>query len=68
MTIEMNIEDIRFVSTVCEKCGLEGTAPTFRQYLENTESPISKMLEKDGHVKILCVDCAKEAVENLEEK
>lgn len=64
----VSIEDIRFVPTVCEKCGLEGAAPTLRQYLENPESPISKMLEKDGHVKILCMNCAEVAVDAYKEK
>lgn len=66
--MQPSIDDIRFVPTVCEKCGLEGAAPTLRQYLENPESPIAKMLEADGHVKILCKECAEVAVDAYKEK
>lgn len=53
-----SLEDIRMVPTLCEKCGVEGQAPTFKQMIENPETPIAKMLEADGHVKIFCKPCA----------
>jgi hypothetical protein len=58
-----NIEDITMVDTKCEKCGVEGKAPTFKQILENKESFLTKMLEKQGYADILCVGCATVAVE-----
>jgi hypothetical protein len=66
--MNFNMEDIVFVPTVCEKCGVEGTAPTFKQILEKKESILAQMLEKDGHAKILCKTCAEVAVDAYKEK
>jgi hypothetical protein len=65
--MQYNLEDVVMVKTKCEKCGVEGQAPTFKQILENKESILTKMLETKGHADILCVDCAAVAVEKHKE-
>ena len=60
-----NLEDVVVVDTKCEKCGVEGQAPTFKQILENKESVLSKMIEDQGYADILCVDCAAKAVDKV---
>lgn len=60
-----NLEDVVLVATKCEKCGVEGQAPTFRQILENKESFLTKMLDDQGYADILCVDCASDAVDKI---
>ena len=60
-----NLEDIVIVETKCEKCGVEGQAPTFKQILENKESILAQMITDKGYADILCVDCAAGAVDKL---
>lgn len=67
-TSGINLDDITFVPTECEKCGVEGVAPTLKPYLENKESVLAKMLEEYGHAKILCKDCAEVTVDAYKEK
>jgi hypothetical protein len=55
------LEHIVLVPTKCEKCGVEGMAPTFKDILENKEAFLTKMLDNQGYADILCVDCAIEA-------
>jgi hypothetical protein len=63
--MKFNIEDVVMVPTKCEKCGIDGMAPTFKQILEKKDSILSLMLENKGHADILCVDCASEQVEKI---
>lgn len=58
-----NLEDVVMVNVKCENCGAEGTAPTFKQILDNKESVLTQMLEKQGYADILCGGCAEVAVE-----
>lgn len=61
--MKINLEDVVMVATKCEKCGVDGVAPTLKQILENKESILAQMIEKKGYADILCVDCATVATE-----
>jgi len=59
-------EGMTFVKVKCMECGVEGEQPTFQKFLDNPESPISKMIEKFGHVPSTCMDCQSDEEEENE--
>lgn len=63
---EYSLEDIVMVPTKCERCGVEGMAPTMKQILENEDSILRKMLDEKGYADILCADCAEKVAGNKE--
>lgn len=63
--MEYSLQDIVIVETKCEKCGLDGEAPTFKQILDDRESILAKMILDKGYADILCMDCAAQAVDKL---
>jgi predicted nucleic-acid-binding Zn-ribbon protein len=58
-----SVEDIVMVPTKCEKCGVDGSAPTFKQILEKEGSILKKILDEKGYVDVICNDCKEKATD-----